>query len=201
MQKRVRSLQKRWQRSLIIALLFISTVVNAKAERNNLKPTDFEPLTGLPWKKPGATLNGVLDAIFREPDYFIRYGVLAEYLRILPVAELGRAFDLCIALEGAQTPDRLVDFFLRIWATRDPETGAQGATNERIRRGLVRHVRIVAGKFRGFLRGSRSWSSGARSTSGRLRATAWIFCFVPTTRRAKICSNFLAVRMDTRTTQ
>ena len=118
-QKRVRSLQKRWQCSLIIALLFISTVVNAKAERNNLKPSDFDPLTSLPWKKPGATLEGVLGAIFREPNIGIRYPVLGEYLRTISLGQLGRAFDMCIDLEGGQTPDYLIEFFLPIWAERD----------------------------------------------------------------------------------
>ena len=108
-------------RALLIAFLLLSPVVCTMAERNKLKPTDFEPLTSLPWEKPGATLEGVLDAIFREPNTSIRYPVLAEYLRTIPVAQLNRAFDLCIDLEGAQPPDKLVEFFLPIWAKRDPK--------------------------------------------------------------------------------
>ena len=129
-QKRVRSLQKRWQCSLIIALLFISTMVNAKAERNNLKPSDFDPLTSLPWKKPGATLEGVLGAIFREPNIGIRYPVLGEYLRTIPLGQLGGAFDMCIDLEGAQTPDYLIEFFLPIWAERDAQGVIKSGTAE-----------------------------------------------------------------------
>ena len=106
--------------SFLPALLLVS-VPGAMAERNPWKPADFEPLTSLPWKKPDATLEGVLDAIFREPDSNIRYPVLAEYLRTVSVAQLGKAFDLCIALEGTQTPDELVDLFLPIWAKRDPK--------------------------------------------------------------------------------
>ena len=108
-------------RALITALLLVSSAVSVKAQRNTLKPSDFEPLTSLPWKKPEATLEGVLDTIFREPNPAIRYPVLAEYLRTIPVGRLGRAFDLCIALEGTQTPDDLVEFFLPIWAKRDPK--------------------------------------------------------------------------------
>ena len=65
-------------RSLITALLLVSSAVNVEAQRNALKPSDFEPLTSLPWKGPGTTLESVLDAIFREPNLAIRYPVLAE---------------------------------------------------------------------------------------------------------------------------
>ncbi len=68
-----------------------------------------------------ATLESVLDAIFREPNLGIRYPVLAEYLRNIPVAQIGKAFDICIDLEGTQTPDQLVEFFLPVWAKRDPK--------------------------------------------------------------------------------
>ena len=121
-QKRVRSLQKRWQCSLIIALLFIVTAVDAKAGRNNLKPSDFEPLTSLPWKKPGATLEEVLDAIFREPNLSVRYPVLAGYLRAVPTGQVGKAFERCIDLDGNQTPDELIQVILPIWAEREPKT-------------------------------------------------------------------------------
>ena len=108
-------------RALITALLLVSSAVSVEAQRNTLKPSDFEPLTSLPWKKPDATLEGVLDTIFRDPNPAIRYPVLAEYLRTIPVGQLGKAFDLCIDLEGTQTPDDLVEFFLPIWAKRDPK--------------------------------------------------------------------------------
>ena len=105
----------------IIAILLFSSAVAAIAGRNNLKPSDFEPLTSLPWEKPNATTEMVLDAIFREPNINIRYPLLADYLRIVPIEDLGKAFDLCIGLEGAQTPNQLVAFFLPIWAKRDPK--------------------------------------------------------------------------------
>ena len=108
-------------RAMVIALLLLSAAGNAMAERNHLKPSDFEPLTSLPWKKPDATIEGVLDAIFRETNPAIRYPVLAEYLRMIPVGRLGKAFELCIDLDGAQTPDELVQFFIPIWAERDPK--------------------------------------------------------------------------------
>ena len=92
-------------RSLLLALLLLSSARPASAARNHLQPTDFEPLTSLPWKKPDAKLDAVLDTIFREPNAAIRYPVLAEYLRMIPVAKLNQAFDLCIDLEGTQTPD------------------------------------------------------------------------------------------------
>ena len=108
-------------RSLLLALLLISSATHTLAARNHLKTTDFEPLTSLPWKKPDAKLETVLDAIFREPNQAIRYPVLAEYLRSIPVGQLGKAFDICITLEDTQTPDNLVEFFLPIWAKRDPK--------------------------------------------------------------------------------
>jgi hypothetical protein len=102
-------------------LALVLPTENLVAERNQWKPADFEPLTSLPWKWPGATLESVLTAIFREPNPAIRYPVLGEYLRTIPVAQLGKAFDLCIDLEGEQTPDFLVGFFLPIWSKRDPK--------------------------------------------------------------------------------
>jgi hypothetical protein len=108
-------------RAIVITLILASSAANTLAERNKLKPTDFEPLTSLPWKKPDATLESVLDTIFREPNSGVRYAVLAEYLRIIPVAQLGKAFETCIDLNGLQTPDEFVQFFLPIWAERDPK--------------------------------------------------------------------------------
>ena len=107
-------------RTTLIAWLLVASVSTALGERNKLKPSDFEPLTSLPWKQPDATPESVLDAIFREPNPAIRYPVLAEYLRMIPVGQLGKAFDLCVDLEGTQTPDDFAEFFLPIWAKRDP---------------------------------------------------------------------------------
>jgi hypothetical protein len=90
------------------------------ADERAMGPLDFEPLTSVPWTRADSGMEGDLDAIFREPNLSIRYSVLAEYLRTIPVAELSKAFDLCTRLEGTQTPDVLVAFFLEIWAKRDP---------------------------------------------------------------------------------
>lgn len=116
-------------RSLLFALLLVASATQLAAARNHLQPADFEPLTELPWLKPGATLEGTLDAIFREPNQSIRYPVLAEYLRKIPVGELGKAFDISIGLEGAQVPNQLVEFFLEIWARRDPRACWKKAKN------------------------------------------------------------------------
>ncbi len=109
-----------------ISLLFTLLALPAcllQAQRNNLKPYDFEPLTSLPWEDEGKDmpLRKVLEKIFLEPDSAIRYPVLEAYLRFLPVEDLNKAFDICIALEGTQTPDNLVSLFLPIWAERDPD--------------------------------------------------------------------------------
>jgi len=105
---------------MLFAFLTFALVGQLPAERNHLKPTDFQPLTSLPWKKDGATMESALDAIFRETNSDVRARVLAEYLHFIPVAELGKAFDICISLEGTQTPTELVRSFLPIWAKRDP---------------------------------------------------------------------------------
>ncbi|OAI58101.1 hypothetical protein AYO49_05800 [Verrucomicrobiaceae bacterium SCGC AG-212-N21] len=94
----------------------------AVAQRNTWKAKDFEPLTELPWKDEKATMAQVVERIFREPGMGVRYVVLDAYFRALPVAELGRAFDLSLSFEGSQTPDGLVSMLLRIWAQRDPVT-------------------------------------------------------------------------------
>ncbi len=107
-------------RLFVIATLIAALPLDAKAARNKLKPADFTPLTSLPWKQEGATLEGAIETIYRETDPAILYPVLGAYLREIPVAQLERAFDLCIDHEGTQTPDKLVEFFLRIWAERDP---------------------------------------------------------------------------------
>jgi hypothetical protein len=138
---------------LFLALLMALSITDAMAKRNNLKPTDFEPLTSLPWKKEGAKLEGVLDAIFREPNVAIRYPVLAEYLRMMPAGQLGKAFELCIDLNGAQTPDELIQFFLPIWAERDPKA-CWKRTKE-----LLRLVGIEDGWL-----GHDSWKDTARIT-------------------------------------
>lgn len=92
----------------------------AGAQRLDWKLTDFQPLTSLPWEAEDATVEGVLQQIFRETNNQIRYPVLAEYLRTVPLKDFDRAFDLAIQFEGVQQPDELVSLMLGIWAERDP---------------------------------------------------------------------------------
>src|SRR5687768_763022 len=108
-------------RTILLVLLLALSTGALMAERRILPPSEFEPLTSLPWKSADATLDSVLHSLFREPNFAIRYPLLGEYLRTIPVKELGKAFDRCVELEGTQTPEDLVAFFLRIWAARDPK--------------------------------------------------------------------------------
>ncbi len=91
------------------------------AQSGIVKPDEYQPLTSLPWQAPHATLEGALKAIYREPDPTIRYPVLACYLWTMPAGELGKAFDICVPLEGVQRPDDFIYRFLEIWGARDPE--------------------------------------------------------------------------------
>ncbi len=104
----------------IAAGIFPLLMAALSAKPDVIRPADFQPLTSLPWKAPGATLEGTLDAIYREPDEQVRYAVLGRYLWTIPADELGQAFDLCIARECTDTPDDLVYPFLQIWGARDP---------------------------------------------------------------------------------
>src|ERR1700691_3530481 len=92
----------RTMRTALLAVLL--SAANVMAQTKYLKPAVFVPLTSLPWKQQNATLESTLKAIFLEPDLEIRYPVLAEYLRTIPVGQLGKAFDICIDLEGTQRP-------------------------------------------------------------------------------------------------
>ena len=108
-------------RFLFVVCLSVLTCKTVLAQRNNLQPMDFDPLTSLPWvEKKEGTLEQVIERIFREPNIHIRYPVLGEYLRQIPANDLDRAFNRAVALEGTQTPDELVFFLLNIWAQRDP---------------------------------------------------------------------------------
>jgi hypothetical protein len=104
----------------VIFAVLIFLTANLSAQWLVLKPTQFEPLTSLPWEQKDATLDKVLGAIFREPNQGIRHRVLDEYLRTIPVESMGAAFELCVPLEGTQTPNDLVARFISIWAKRDP---------------------------------------------------------------------------------
>lgn len=105
-------------KALLVVLLLLTASV--RAEWMVLKPTEFEPLTSLPWSDESAPMDKVLGAIFREPDLGIRYWVLAEYLRKIPAADIGKAFEMCVLLEGTQNPDNLVALFIPIGVERDP---------------------------------------------------------------------------------
>jgi hypothetical protein len=96
----------------------------AAIEFPELKATDFAPLTAIPWDQTKGSdekieMPQVIRAIYGEPDLGIRYRLLDEYLRLIPVSELEAAFKLCLPLEGTETPDDLVAFFISIWAERD----------------------------------------------------------------------------------
>lgn len=112
---------ERMRLSLVI-WCFVFATGSLHAQRNNWKPKDFEPMTRLPWSaiEGEQTQDQVIERIFRETNEDIRYRVLGEYLRRIPETGLQRAFDLAVALEGTQTPGRIVSFMLYIWAQRDP---------------------------------------------------------------------------------
>lgn len=90
------------------------------ADVTYLKPSDFQPLTTLPWKENGATLESVISRIYLDPNEIVRKAVLEAYLQTIPASELGKAFDLCVVREETQTPDELVGVLLEIWGRRDP---------------------------------------------------------------------------------
>lgn len=108
---------------VMLSLLVLHGLMPATlhAQRLDWKLEDFQPLTELPWDDAGKKpLKEVLTTIFREPDVQIRYLTLAWYLRNIPEAQLVEAYDQCIILEGTNTPAKFIEFFLRIWAERDP---------------------------------------------------------------------------------
>jgi hypothetical protein len=104
-------------RSLSILLLLAGIGLHAK--EIHLKPADFKPITTIPWNEPDANL--VIRRIFLEPNSLVRYAILAEYLKIIPLEQFGTALDTCIELECVENPDDLVELFVTIWAQRDPE--------------------------------------------------------------------------------
>ncbi len=105
-------------KSFLTALILLPGALYA--ERLSWKPSDFEPLTELPWKNGEGSPDDVVERIFREPNADIRYPVLGEYLRRLPVENVAKAFDLAVRFEGTNSPDELIRFMLFIWAKRDP---------------------------------------------------------------------------------
>lgn len=112
------------RRVILFGLLLLPWVMaHGQTVRLNWKPTDFQPLYELPWKDDGEPQDvpKIIERIFREPNPEIRYPVLAEYLRKVPMPNFALAFDVAVMLEGTQTPNHLVELMLRIWAERDPQ--------------------------------------------------------------------------------
>jgi hypothetical protein len=102
--------------------LLLLPLVQAQTLRLNWKPSDFQPLSSLPWKDTELhEVPKIVERIFREPNPDIRYPVLAEYLRLVPMLHFAYAFDVAVMLEGTQMPNEVVALMLRIWAERDPQ--------------------------------------------------------------------------------
>jgi hypothetical protein len=107
-----------------VAALLLATC-DAATNYPVVRPLDFAPLTSIPWDahegpEYQVAMPKVLEGIFGEPNLGIRYRLLEEYLRQIPTAEMQRAFDLCLPLEGTDTPEDLVAFFISVWVERDP---------------------------------------------------------------------------------
>jgi len=104
-----------------VCWLLLLTIAQGQTLRLSWKPADFQPLHSLPWKDTELhEVPKIVERIFREPNPAIRYPVLAEYLRQVPMLHFASAFDVALVLEGTQTPNDLVPLMLRIWAERDP---------------------------------------------------------------------------------
>ena len=111
---------------LLMAFAFLAWAPMLSAQQPFLKPHDFKPLTERPWGDPASSdATAVIERIFLEPDFHIRYSVLKSYLEVVPLDQFGKAFDAAIRMEGTQLPDHLVSLMLRIWAKRDPESALQ----------------------------------------------------------------------------
>ncbi len=100
--------------------------VSAAVEFPKLAEADFAPLTAIPWEQGGDSgekiaMPQVLRALYGEPNLGIRYRLLEEYLRFIPLSEMEAAFNLCVPLEGTEKPDHLVAFLIAIWADREPK--------------------------------------------------------------------------------
>jgi hypothetical protein len=107
----------------LIACAILVIQICCWGQRVEIKPLDFKPLTSLPWLEQGqVTVEEVLKKVFLETNADIRYPLLVEYFKILPVEQLSEAFELSLALEGAQQPEDLVSLLLPEWAQRDPTT-------------------------------------------------------------------------------
>jgi hypothetical protein len=103
------------------ALLALETC--CLGQRVEIKPLDFQPLTSLPWEeKRHRTVEEVLKRIFLETKSEIRYPVLVEYFKSIPIEKLSQAFELCLALEGTQWPEDLASLLIPEWAQRNPQS-------------------------------------------------------------------------------
>jgi hypothetical protein len=101
----------------LICLLLVPA--SLRAQRLDWKPSDFAPLMEVPWEKDNAPMKDVLQAVFREPDREIRDLVLEAYLDEIPIDRFDDAFKTCLAFEGSQCPEEVVNLVLRSWGSRD----------------------------------------------------------------------------------
>jgi hypothetical protein len=109
-------------RKWLIASAIMASEICCLGQRVEIKPLDFKPLTSLPWLEQGhVTVEEVLKRLFLETNPNIRYPLLVEYFKILPIEQLSEAFELSLALEGVQQPEDLVSLLLPEWALRDPK--------------------------------------------------------------------------------
>jgi hypothetical protein len=113
------------KRTLFIILFALSLTSSltqpCAAQQWPWRPSDFAPMTELPWTEEGTPLPKVIATIYRDPRPGVRYAVLAEYLRHIPLPGFNEAFTLCTEFEGTQDPGLVVHLILSIWAQRDPE--------------------------------------------------------------------------------
>lgn len=101
-------------------VLMFAAPMKLSAQRIAIKPQDFVPLTSLPWEDRDANSETVVRALYLEPDVAIRNSLLSHYLHTIPAGHIEIVFNLCLALEGTQTPDELVGLVLTVWGERDP---------------------------------------------------------------------------------
>src|SRR5687768_11970620 len=89
----MRRREKRWVRLMVLA--GAAALMAAGSTPLEAEPLyqRFRPLTGLPWQTAGTTLEQVMDRLYREPEPAVRYAVLEEYLRAIPLEDFPRAFD------------------------------------------------------------------------------------------------------------
>jgi hypothetical protein len=124
LEGRLSSASAGWLLGMVLLFLVLAPV--APAQQPILKPQDFKPLTERPWGDPAKSdATAVIERIFLEPDFYIRYSVLNSYLGVVPLDQFGKAFDAAIRMDGRHEPDDLVALMLGIWGKRDPVSAFQ----------------------------------------------------------------------------